>query len=381
MKHALPSSPPVLIGALCVSAIASARASLTFTPLGDFSGGIFQSRAYGVSADGSTVVGYGHSPAGPQAFRWTQATGLATLGDPPPGSTGTRAWAVSGDGSVIVGQINSNTGTESFRWNQSTGIVELGHLPSSIPNSSAFGVSDNGSVIAGYSSSFNGNEAVLWSETGNILTLGRLSANLLHSSRAVSPEGSTIVGYSEPKAFRWTSRTGMEDLGGLPGGLIDGVAFGVALNGAAVVGISYSTSGAEAFRWTTTAMAMVGLGDLPGGEFRSIAYDVTGDGQIVVGRGSSSAGAEAFLWDETNGIRSIGDVLMAGGTDLTGWQLSEAHGISADGNVIAGFGVNPQGNIEAWVAKGFIPEPAAAVFIVAAGFLMGLSRNRREPVV
>jgi hypothetical protein len=36
--------------------------------------------------------------------------------------------------------------------------------------------------------------------------------------------------------------------------------------------------------------------------------------------------------------------------DLTGWQLSGARGISADGTVIVGFGTNPGGQTEGWIA-------------------------------
>lgn len=55
--------------------------------LGDFPGGEFGSQAYGVSADGSVVVGFG-APAAPsffEAFRWTSAGGMVGLGDLPGG--------------------------------------------------------------------------------------------------------------------------------------------------------------------------------------------------------------------------------------------------------------------------------------------------------
>ena len=48
--------------------------------LGDFAGGVFGSDAYGVSADGSVVVGFGKSESGGQtfrqAFRWTTSEGV-----------------------------------------------------------------------------------------------------------------------------------------------------------------------------------------------------------------------------------------------------------------------------------------------------------------
>ena len=49
--------------------------------LGELAGGEFRSSANAVSADGSVVVGYSNSAAGPEAFRWTQSDGMQGLGD------------------------------------------------------------------------------------------------------------------------------------------------------------------------------------------------------------------------------------------------------------------------------------------------------------
>ena len=59
-------------------------AALSFTGLGDLTGGSFQSRAYGVSSDGSVVVGGSSSTSGTEAFRWT-SSGMVGLGDLPGG--------------------------------------------------------------------------------------------------------------------------------------------------------------------------------------------------------------------------------------------------------------------------------------------------------
>ena len=52
--------------------------------LGDLPGGSFDSCAYGVSGDGSLVVGNGSSASGGEAFRWTADGGMVDLdpGDP-----------------------------------------------------------------------------------------------------------------------------------------------------------------------------------------------------------------------------------------------------------------------------------------------------------
>jgi hypothetical protein len=51
-------------------------------------------------------------------------------------------------------------------------------------------------------------------------------------------------------------------------------------------------------------------------------------------------------------------VLTADGLDLTGWDLTEASGIS-DGQTIVGFWYDPNNMIEAWIAV--IPEPGTGL--------------------
>src|SRR5262245_36142821 len=51
-----------------------------FLPLGDLPGGLFLSRASGVSADGSIVVGESVSTSGFEAFRWTPGEDLLEFG-------------------------------------------------------------------------------------------------------------------------------------------------------------------------------------------------------------------------------------------------------------------------------------------------------------
>src|SRR5215831_10180585 len=66
--------------ALLVSADPARGASLLW--LGDLPGGAFESRATGISANGSTVVGASRSGAHSgayEAFRWTAETGMLGL--------------------------------------------------------------------------------------------------------------------------------------------------------------------------------------------------------------------------------------------------------------------------------------------------------------
>lgn len=147
-----------------------------------------------------------------------------------------------------------------------------------------------------------------------------------------------------------TLATSFQRLGDLPGGSFSSIANGISVDGSTVVGRSINANDFEAFIWDSTN-GMVGLGDLPGGAFSSEAYDVSGDGSTVVGQSNSDNGSEAFIWDNTNGMRSLEDVLINDfNLDLTGWSLYQANAISDDGLIIAGSGINPDGNTEAWIA-------------------------------
>jgi uncharacterized membrane protein len=111
-----------------------------------------------------------------------------------------------------------------------------------------------------------------------------------------------------------------------------------------------SESGIEAFRWEDGVMT--GLGDLPGGGFQSQARAVSGDGSTIVGLASVSDHFEAMIWTEATGMRAISDLLVnVYGLDLTGWTLRYAQGISEDGLTIVGYGTNPNGDTEGWIAE------------------------------
>ena len=101
----------------------------------------------------------------------------------------------------------------------------------------------------------------------------------------------------------------------------------------------------EAFRWTESS-GLVGLGIRPGGDF-SIANDVSADGSVIVGFGSGNSRHSALVWTAANGWENIADLLSQSGIDLDGWTLEEATGISANGSIVVGFGINPAGNTEA----------------------------------
>ena len=70
-------------------------ADVSFQGLGDVPGGGFRSQTFGISADGSVVVGRSESSSGYKAFRWTSDGGMVGLGDLLGGGFYSQAWCIS----------------------------------------------------------------------------------------------------------------------------------------------------------------------------------------------------------------------------------------------------------------------------------------------
>jgi probable HAF family extracellular repeat protein len=218
------------LGAIGVTFPAQAA---SFQGLGFLPGGIVNSRANGVSTDGSVVVGSSTNANGiSEAFRWTQATGMVGLGILPGANFDnfTTATGVSADGSVVVGAgaflSSSSSGFRVFRWTEGTGMTILENLlGGGSLRSAANGVSADGSIVVGNANGANGLEAFRWTQATGMVGLGYLSfiGSFDSSSAAeVSADGSVVVGVSSSingdEAFRWTEATGMVGLGDLAGG-------------------------------------------------------------------------------------------------------------------------------------------------------------------
>jgi len=80
-------------------------------------------------------------------------------------------------------------------------------------------------------------------------------------------------------------------------------------------------------------------------------YAVSDDGQVVVGfAGRVVTGFRPFFWSEATGIVDVQLFLyFQGYEDMLFWNLLRAHSVSADGTVLGGEGVNPNGQIEGFV--------------------------------
>ncbi len=359
---------------------------LVFTDLGSIANNNQQTTYPKLSADGSVAAGLGtNAIGGGEGYRWTAATGIRGIGTLSQGMIYSEARGISGNGQVIVGHSYSDQGTEAFRWTLQGGMRGLGDLPGGRFNSVAYGVSADGSVIVGQGETSNLIRAFRWTEATGMTAVPLPTGDVYSQAFAVSGNGQVVVGSSgygfgrdtRAQAFLWSTTQGAVGLGDLPGGAVTAEAHAVSWDGSVVAGHSYSAQGREAFRWE--AGAMIGLGDLEGGAFDSRALALTADGSIIVGAGTTEAGSEAFIWTAHGGMRRLADVAAAAGLDTRGWQLREATSISADGNVIAGWGVTPDGDYLSFTISGLnsIPEPAGLLGLAGLLWLGRRARNGR----
>jgi uncharacterized membrane protein len=350
----------------------------SFTPIGDLPGGSFFSEALCISRDGRVAAGdsvtrnFDPINSIASACRYSAATGLEWL-DPTYDTISTFAYTTNQDGSVVAGMaviVPIFADVEAFRWTPATGIQIIGDLPGGLTNAVARGISADGAIVVGYGSSAasfascsNCAEAFRWMAQGGLVGLGDLPGGTFDSrAHAISGDGRVIVGHGTndfgPVAARWDA-VGIHSLGYLPQGPStprQSQCYGTNLDGSAIVGASSSVNGIyEAFLWTA-AGGMRPLGDLATGPFQSYAYAVSDDASVVAGVGTVEGGifnageGRAFIWDAQHGMSDLKAVLTGLGVDLTGWTLSAARGVSADGRVIAGYGINPAGRGEGFIA-------------------------------
>jgi len=190
--------------------------------IGALPGPRFFSRAYAVSADNLTIVGEsasaetecGSNPYCSQAFRWTASEGMVGIGELPGGLTDSRATAVSADGSVIVGSSASGLGTsEAFRWTSTGGMAGLGDLPGGPFLSEASAVSADGGIVVGRSAvgvqPITGipiYRAFWWDAQRGMVNLASYLSSVVGmdigtwrflSATGISADGRTFVGFGE----------------------------------------------------------------------------------------------------------------------------------------------------------------------------------------
>jgi probable HAF family extracellular repeat protein len=253
--------------------------------------------AFATNADGSVVVGGMGSPA--HAVRWSVAGGLQDLGAL--AGAPTIAYGVSADGSVIVGEAQGEP-DRAWTWNATDGMHDIGSL---MPGAytSARGVSADGSVVVGVS----WGHAFRWNATTGMIAIpDDLPATAGMTANAISGDGTTVVGTYNSNP--WAPRNLPDQFHAVGGGQVSALwlhEFGVPAPGAA---LSVSTDGSRivghifnyvyfASLWTAD-LGVVDLNDwlpsqgLPVAGWRFIdATGISGDGDAIVGVASYMDGS------------------------------------------------------------------------------------------
>jgi len=182
------------------------RRPSTFIRLGDLPGGDKDAVAYAVSASGAIVFGAGataESGSRSEAFRYAPGLGFTSLGDLPGGDRESIAYACSDDGSVAYGVSNAAAGHDPFRWTPATGMVALNAPLAGLLGTFLYGSSGDGSLACGFAAKDGGFTAMLWSQDQGWETVSDFLAARgvqiptgwrLESAYDISSDGLTIVG-------------------------------------------------------------------------------------------------------------------------------------------------------------------------------------------
>jgi probable HAF family extracellular repeat protein len=308
--------------------------------------------AVNISNDGSTIVGYAwvcpnggttcSSSGKTEAYRWTVAGKYQLLGDLG-SSYGSIAFATTANGSVVVGEAPKGQDSfGAFRWTATLGMVAL---PASMLY--ANGITADGSMVVGQDN--------WWKTSGQTGIFGPFPGNqdqtqasgVSGTSQAPVAVGAALKG-SDPNgatfhAFRWTPSGGLQDLGLTTGS--ESIAIAISADGSVIVGEARDGSGFwRAFRWTAST-GMQDIGTLGGPE--SGAFGVNKDGSVIVGTSlttGSTGSNHSFVWTPANGMQDLKTILDAAGVHTAdNWvTLDTLVGVSADGKVMTGYGLNPR---------------------------------------
>lgn len=305
-----------------------------------------------ISADGTAAVGSMESEKGVQAILFKNNS-ITNLGYLDKDGYYSEAAAVSSDGSIVAGQCSTADGQHAFIWQNGTmsRLIESAY----ILDSYAAAISANGAVIVGYyhkeTDSLDGIEAFRW-ENGQITGLNDLfdNNNMVYSkATGISADGTVIVGTafngSGHEAFRWENGK-MKGLGFIDSNSkrSESFASAVSANGSVVVGYCNTSGANKAFRWENGQMCALQSSNSKIDNCQSQATAVSADGSVITGTYESPDGGRVFIWDVINKMRDLKDFLSDDtDMDISGLELLDAAGISADGKKILCRGRNADG--------------------------------------
>jgi len=336
----------------CVPWLA-AQAQPTFTPIG-FPPGQGTSQVRAVSADGSIVLE--HSSLTP--YLWSAGTGFVPLAIPDGAVLWGQTSDLSADGTTVSGQKdNINSSAQGAVGTVVSGQVIIAEPP--VVTECGCAVSGDGAVVVGFGQGFPGRHAYRWTEADGVQDLGTLPGGSESRAWDISPDAQFIVGVSRSsnndgavnpcygncgEAFVWTAPEGMVGLGFYPGEDRWSGAAEISADGRVVAGTYRTLSNTNrACRWVRDgeSWTIEDLGVDMGGPVA-----VSDDGSVVALGELLGAG----LWREGLGFTPLQDLLDDAGITPVGWSDLRLTDMSADGRTIVGWGTNPQGVDEGYIA-------------------------------
>ncbi|MGH1518388.1 T9SS type A sorting domain-containing protein [Chryseobacterium sp. JK1] len=232
------------------------------------------SSTWGMSIDGSTIVGLGYlTAANAHAVKWDAVSGVIDLGSMVAGRS-SRANAISAAGTVVVGWQDEATGTRSgAKW---------------IDGVESFITDNNGNNVG---------------EAGG-----------------VSADGNTIIGAANPNPYVWNTVTGLTYITHPNASFsFKGGATGISADGSTVIGF-YRAFGAppmsgEGFIWTQAGGRInlndyaTSLGIATNGVSMGLPLAISQDGKKIAGVGTNASNQIVGFYLDLSEFLSVNDIV------------------------------------------------------------------------
>ena len=313
-------------------------------------------------------IGLIKKPTPPIAVQWDTTGGMPGLVSNPGNSFGAGSWGTTTNigGSVVAGALygdldGNGVSRHAARWLDG-GLAELMPVPQGTRSSEVWETSESGDIACG----------------------------------AISEQG---MPSDQPK-MKPASSKGIVWSGG-DYTVVDATVAGPDATDLALTGLTGDGSFATATISSTRSNSKGGLYAIDTGDFTLLdGGDINGDGQInilddhdsavyalsndaaLIGGSVTLMGGDetAMLWlgQPGSGVYEAIDLMSylsaAGEIGHSGWHLSAVTGVSSDGSMVAGWGIDPLGRTAGWSVS--IPTPGSLALLSLAG-LLGARRTRR----
>jgi len=281
---------------------------------------------------------------------------------------------ISGNGLVTSGYNPDQQAKNTIIWTAATGsFLVADRSPTEIATGSA-AIDSSGTYFAVNTGTYDPNSTFIsrnitayrWTIAGGYQSLGSFGPTWAMRGNGISGDGTIIVGEADDRsvsptelfvenraAFRWSVTGGLSrlsDLSSTPGvGLgTHSSARGISRDGSTIVGESRGSDGfVQAVYWRSNSIT--GLGFLPGlvptgtgttapGSTHALAANA--DGSIIVGSASGVANDRAWRWTAASGMQDLNLFATNAGLNLNGFVLTDAVGVSDNGQFITGNSFN-----------------------------------------